>query len=351
MIINIYYHCNFLEGECIFIHKGFKRLIPLALVPVLLINTYAGCKFLSKKNNQKEESKTTHIIQLEERGSYNSLLEESNVREYSTGNEETSSNENVETTSIDNSNELTVLEKLHQLYTTSGQPLEQILSATDKSSEIYISALYEKTRINDISEEDLRKELDNILLFSLLYTDMSDEEWQLYFGHLQSTISYEENALEYYYPLAAYLHTLECDLIHEPDDIDESRIKCNDLVTRSSELISTRSYASYVIEMLSASNETELLNQFNNLCNVSENPDAVLNELYMLYLYSQTPMCLSDEEYYGTFKILSSTVSEYENIFEVYKKLSIFIHLLDCDFEHTVDECDVHVCKGLIKEY
>lgn len=179
---------------------------------------------------------------------------------------------------------------------------------------------------------------------------MSDEEWKSLFGNLQDTINEYENVVFYYYPLALYLHRKECSLEHRPSEYDDNLIVCDDISTRFATLQEEMSYGNYVKEMLEASNEQKLLEQFNKLCSLG-NSDDVLNELSLLYMYSQVPRCIPDEEYFGLFKILSGSVTEYENIFEVYQDLARFIHLLSCDFEHEVDEYGVHICQGLKKIY
>lgn len=252
--------------------------------------------------------------------------------------------------STDNINEQDILEKLHQIYTSTGLEVDQILKSKERNSIVYISALYEKTRIFGISRENLLRELDNVLTYSLLYTDMGEEEWEECFGNLQSTLPYDINPLEYYYPLALYIHELNCSLEHKPDDLVGEAITCDVLNGKADKLRDERSFNRYVLDMLESSGETELLEQYTRIC-ASNNPEEILAELDMLYLYSQVPRCIPDDEYLATFSALDSTVSEYENIFELYKRLSIFIHLLNCDFEHYVDECDVHVCKQLMKLY
>lgn len=301
---------------------------------------------------------TTHIVQVQRKAFYNDLSDYSNekasnvdIKNVVTNVTSNSNNDiDVSNSNTDNSDEMTLLEKLHQIYANSELDLGQILCSADRNSEVYASALYEKARRSEISEEELRRELENILVYGLLYTDMDEEEWNACFGKLQGTIAFDENVCEYYYPLARYVHEKECNMEHHPDMEGMDNITCDYLSEKARDVQKQRSFIDYVMCMVYNSESEELIKPFEALCEACDDDyEAMIEELRVMYEMQQVPRCLTEEEI-SYFKIMGKTVSE-DNIFSVYGKLAIFVHLLDCDFEHYVDECDVHKCKGLEKSF
>lgn len=246
--------------------------------------------------------------------------------------------------------EKNVFEKLQQIYLSSNRNFNEILGTEDKKSEVYASALYVKLKSAGLSDEIIRTEIDNILTFSLTFTDTDEETWVSLFGNLLGTISEYDNVMDYYYPLAIYTHKNECDLEHTCHEFDENRVTCANLEEMAKNAFTEIPYTDYVIEMIMAADEG-IISQYNRIINAGVNFDDALIELNNIYVLSQTPMCIDEDVWNELFKNLLTTVGEYDNVFEVYGDLAYYIHLLSCDFPHYTDECGVNVCEGMKLEY
>ena len=120
--------------------------------------------------------------------------------------------------------------RLARVFKESGKSVDNILNNEDISSELYASALYNKLRICNIPDDVIRNELDNIIIYGSNATCMSEEQWNRLFGNLGNTISIYDNVVDYYYPLAKYVHLYNCDLEHSSLFFDEFRI--TDVVNR-----------------------------------------------------------------------------------------------------------------------
>ena len=102
-------------------------------------------------------------------------------------------------------------------------------NATQTASSPSAGALYAKLKANFISDDIIRNELRNIIVCGSNATCVSEETWIALFGNLDRTISMYDNVVDYYYPLAKYVHLQECDLEHEPIFFDEFRINCSEI--------------------------------------------------------------------------------------------------------------------------
>lgn len=323
---------------CIFIKKNGKRIAALALVPLIAINIYAGSKMLKSNGATKVESgKSSSTVEMIDKNDYRTV---------------TSSYEEVEQTTVETvEEEKNVFEKLQQIYLSSNININEILGSEDKKSEIYASALYAKLKSAGLSDEIIREEIDNILTFSLTFTDMSDEEWKMLFGNLNSTISGYDNVMDYYYPLAIYIHKNECDLEHSECEYDSTRVTCATLEEMAKNAFGEVPYIDYVVDMIKASEDEKIISQYNRIINSGVNFEEALVELNNIYSLSQVPMCIDEDVWNELFKNLLTTVGEYDNVFEVYGDLAYYIHLLSCDFTHYTDEYGVNVCEGMKLEY
>lgn len=241
--------------------------------------------------------------------------------------------------------------KLQEIFMSSNKEINEILSEEEKTSELYASALYASLKEYGLSDEVIRTELDNILTYSLTFTDLDDETWTRLFGNLVRTIGEEENVMDYYYPLAFYVHKGECELVHTKHEFDENRMTCATLEKMASEAICEVPYAEYVVEMIQSSGDAKINEQYMRIVNSGVNFDLALDELSSIYVLSQVPMCVDEDVWNQLFKNLLTTVDEYENVFSVYGDLASFVHALNCDYVHYIDEYGVNVCEGLRLEY
>lgn len=322
---------------CIFIKKNGKKVAAFALVPFLAINIYVGSRIVKANRATKIDNdlSSSTVEMVDENKFQNMTLSEKSVEQIGTPVTE----------------EKNVFEKLQQIYLSSNRNFNEILESEDKKESIYASALYAKLKEAGLNDEDIKTELDNILAFSLTFTDMDEETWVSLFGKLLPTIDEFENVMDYYYPLAIYVHLNECELEHTPHEYDESRLTCTALEEINSQAFVSYSNSDYIVEMIKASGDKELIAQYNRIVNVGVDFDVALTELSNIYILSQTPMCIEENLYNELFSNLIITVGEYDNVFEVYNKLASYVHALNCDYEHYVDEYGVNVCEGLKLEY
>ena len=134
---------------CVFTDRN-KKALALALVPIVAINVYAGCKMLNKT------SKPTQVQQ----GAY---IEESIDNEIIPGetylevDDNTIKVEEVDESSLvqDNNGNITIeqvvyesdFNRLERVFNESGKNVGYILNTEDKSSELFASALYKKLKL------------------------------------------------------------------------------------------------------------------------------------------------------------------------------------------------------------
>lgn len=357
---------------CIFIKKNGKKVAALTLVPLLAINIYVGSRIVKINKLAKVDNglQSSTVEMVDKNYFQNTTLSEESVEQIDKTSVEQIENTNVavdentivnqenntnveqdEAPVVETTEEKNVFEKLQQIYLSSNRNFNEILESEDKSEPVYASALYVKLKEAGLNNEDIKTELDNILAFSLTFTDMDEETWESLFGKLLPTIDEFENVMDYYYPLAIYVHLNECDLEHTPHEFDESRLTCAALEEINSQAFVSYSNSDYIVEMIKSSQDEELIAQYNRIVSVGVDFDVALTELYNIYVLSQTPMCIDEDIYNELFKNLIITVGEYDNVFEVYNKLACYVHELNCDYEHYVDEYGTNVCEGMKLEY
>lgn len=321
-----------------FIKNNGKKLVTLALVPVIAINLYVGSRVLRGINYKNEKGVKSSTVQMTSKKDYNFISScERELVEHSV--------------EAPVSEEKSVFEKLQQIYLSSNKEVDELLENGDKKSEIYASALYVKLKKAGLSDEVIRREIDNILAYSLTFTDMDDETWMNLYGNMVGTISEYDNVIDYYYPLAIYVHKSECELEHSAHEFDESRLTCTTLEEINSHAFTEYSYVDYVISMIEASEDSNIINQYNRIVSSGVSFEVALDELNSIYSLSQVPMCIDEDVYNELFKHLLTTVGEYDNVFEIYGDLAYYVHKLGCDFEHYTDEYGVNVCEGMKLEY
>ena len=334
-----------LEGVCVFTDKK-KKAIAFALVPVIAINVYAGCKMLNK---------TSKNIDIEPSTSIESLLEEIPGKTYLELDESTLELEEIdESQLIQDTNgdvildnvidEETEFTKLDRILRESGLDIETILKSEDRDSELYISALYTKLKRSSMPEDVIRNELSNIIIYGSNATCMTDEEWKYLFGNLSSTISIYDNVVDYYYPLAKYVHLYSCDLEHSPLFFDEDRVTCNDIQTKYNNLNLQIDIRSYFTDMVNVTNDNRLIEQFNTLLNSGIELDVLLNEIENVYVLSMIPMGMDYEDWISYFGNLIQTIDEDENVCMYYYDLAYYFHTLWCDLEHNLNVFDRYEC-------
>lgn len=336
------------EGVCVFTDKS-KKALAFALVPIVAINVYAGCKMLNRTSKDVEVQQGAYIeesinkdiisgdtyLELDDSSIDVEMVDETDLvqdKEVNIPIEETIKED-----------EFTVLERV---FSESGRTVESILSTEDISSELYVSALYTKLKLCNIPSDIIKCELNNIIIYGSNATCMSDKDWHRLFGNLGNTISIYDNVVDYYYPLAKYIHLKECELEHSPLFFDEFRITCNKIEELYNVYNPQIDIRDYFTEMVNLSNDIKLINQFNNLLNSGIDLDVLLCELENVYALSMVPTGLTDEEWLMCFGNLVKTVSLSENVCIYYYDLAFYIHQLWCDFEHELNQFGMYTCDA-----
>lgn len=311
---------------CVFTDKKVGKTLAFVLVPAIAINTYVGARILSKNLNDKVN------IKKEETSVVNIIAEQAVFYESESEIEITFEEKNV-------------FEKLRDIFNASGCSIDEILGDCDINTELYASALYMKLKSYNIPDDIIKAELENIMLLGYSYTDIDEKQWKTMFNQLLNTISNRDNVLDYYYPLAKYIHYNECSLEHK-SEYNDGRITCDSLQEKFNKNFCNVSYLEYVTDMVNASDDLELINSLNRIINSESDKEACLYELENIYQISLVPMCVSEDVWNSYFKNLLKTVSCYENVCEVYYKLACFVHMLNCDYEHSISEFDTIQCES-----
>lgn len=332
---------------CVFTDRK-KKAIAFALVPVIAINVYAGCKMLTKtsKNTLNEPSTSIEQIIDEIPGETYLELDESNIDVEIVDESQLSQDTNGDIILDKVVDEETDFTKLDKIYKESKLDIDTILKNEDRNTELYASALYAKLKNSSIPDDVIRHELSNIIIYGSNATCVDEETWYKLFGNLLGTISMYDNVVDYYYPLAKYVHLYSCDLEHSLLFFDEYRVICNDIQDKYNCLNPQVDLRSYFIEMVSATNDIRLIEQFNRLLNSGIDLDILLGELENVYVLSMIPTGMSEEEWVYYFGNLVKTVDEYENVCIYYYDLAYYIHGLWCDFDHQLNEFNRYECES-----
>lgn len=332
---------------CVFTDRN-KKALAFALVPIVAINIYAGCKMLTKTSKDTEVKSSTSIEEVIDvntiQGDTYLELDESVVSTQVDITEiSQDSNGNIV---IEDLKQESDLSKLERIYSESGNNVDSILVNEDKNSDLYSAALYTKLKNSNIPEDIIRNELNNIIVYGSNATCMSDEEWECLFGNLGRTISIYDNVVDYYYPLAKYVHLYSCDLEHEALFFDDFRISCNNIKELYNVWNPQIDLKDYFTEMVTSSCDIKLIDQFNGLVSSNIDFEILLNELENVYVFSMIPIGLSDEEWLMLFGNLEKTVPVQENVCMYYYDLSFYLHNLWCDFEHHLNQYDRYTCDA-----
>lgn len=361
---------------CVFTDKRIKA-IAFALVPIVAINVYVGSKMLKKASEKIEVGNQPSIEEMVDQNIIHggiSLGIDESVDFTGEINQEPqvdniSSNDSsvfVDSTfgtqivtdlgikvddpvladSSDIVEEKNDFSRLYKLYLDSGMDYEVILAMEDRSSDLYAGALYAKLKANFISDDIIKNELRNIIVCGSNATCVSEETWIALFGNLDRTISMYDNVVDYYYPLAKYVHLQECDLEHEPIFFDEFRINCSEITKTYKEWHPEVNIEDYFREIIEASEDELLISKFNRLMNSGLSIEVILTELEYVYSLSMIPHCMGEEEWLFCFGNIEKTIEPTENVCMYYYDLAFYIHDLMCDLDHKLNEFDRYTCEA-----
>lgn len=301
------------------------------LVPLMAINTFVGCAVVDKTTIKTSDLTDNKVgIEIVEDYDYSSDIYDETV---------VSVIEN--TSSLESVGPLDVLSKL---FDESNNDINTILSVSDRNSDLYASALYAKAKSYSLSDDVILRELENIICFGTQATCVDEYTWYELFGNLVGTISEYDNVVDYYYPLASYIHRYSCTLSHEPLFFDENRIVCDEILRMYEEKNPTIDYVSYVKDMVYSSEDNNLIDKLNRILSSNVDKESAIFELDSVYYLSMFPTDLSEELWNQLFGNLMSTISSDENVCSVYYDLACYVHTLFCDLEHTISNDGIYEC-------
>lgn len=292
----------------------YKKYASLVLVPLTAINVFVGCTI----NPDKTEAKDLIV-------------------------EPPSMEEVVTNEVLGNDTEFSDLIKL---YNVSGLEYDEILLLEDRNTELYASALYFKLKDSSINDDVILNELENIICFGTQATCVSEEMWVASFGNLLKTISEYDNVIDYYYPLASYVHRRYCDLQHESLFFDESRISCSKIEELLDKKIPKFDYETYIVDMVDASGNVKIIKQMNMILNSGIDFDTILNELENVYQFANVSIDYTDDVYYSLFGNLKMISSSEVDVCAEYYELACYVHSLLCDLSYgseAINDYDEHL--------
>lgn len=304
---------------CVFTDKKYIKYASIALVPIMAINTYVGYKIVKVEDALEVEQIDTVIEEV--------INSEDLEYTFDIG-----SSDGIVTGNI-NSN---VFEVLLNTYRSSGKKIEDILSNVSKDDSLYASALYARLKEFSLLDDVIKSELENIICFGTQATCVSEEKWNSLFGNLLGTVGEYDNVIDYYYPLASYVHRYSCDLEHEPIFFDEARITCSNIVAMYNEKNPQIDYRKYFTEMIYATDDMQLISKFKRIEKL-DSFDEAINELESIYQFASVYEMLDNSLKEGLFVILPNTINSDEDLFDTYYELAYYFHSLWCDLEHTMD--------------
>lgn len=298
----------------------------MALVPIIAINTYVGYKNVKAKDALEVERIDTTIEEVVSSSDLDYTFDIGNNDGIVTSNE--------------NNN---VFEVLMNIYQVSGITIEEILSNISRDDELYASALYAKLKEFSLLDDVIKVELDNIICFGTQATCVSEKQWNELFGNLLGTIGEYDNVVDYYYPLASYVHRYSCDLEHESVFFDDARITCSNIVSMYNEKNPQIDYKKYFTEMIYATDDMQLIRTFKRIENL-ESFDEAINELETIYQFASIYDMLDDSLKDGLFSVLPNTIAGDEDLFDIYYNLAYYFHSLWCELEHSINENGKYEC-------
>ena len=85
------------------------------------------------------------------------------------------------------------------------------------------------------------------------------------------------------------------------------------------------------------------------IINSNEDTETCINELENIFRLAIIPRCATEEEWDSVIH-LRNTIGEYDNPFDVYYDLAVYVHILKCEEDHYENEFGQIECKKLRKE-
>ena len=251
------------------------RLLAFALVPMVTVNIYAGCKFMGVNKTNDSLKVEPKRVSLEEVSTDLIIAEESVVQ----------NDEILSTEIIYNSQE--VLDGLRRIYNEKDNGYIPSVEL-DIASDLYI-------RLSEagISDKTILIELENMMILGNSFTDFNPLSWHYLFGNLNSTISPYENVYDVYYPLARVVHTYSCELNHTVSEFD--RVNCDILEEMFWDSMSDIPFKKYLNDKVLETGNHVIIDAYHRLINSGISFDILIEELNNLYTYATIPTELDED--------------------------------------------------------
>lgn len=286
------------EGECVFTTPIGKRIGAFVLAGAIAGNMYIGSEILREL---REDKKVVFEVMAP------SVLESENE---------------VELTQPIEENKIV--------------PLVNETKEEDKYKEL--CELYDQLLISGCDMNDVHRELQNILLVKITGTNVMTEERIVLFNTLGKTIPRDVDVIDYYYPLAAYVHLKTCsEFIHNDG-------KCEGL-TKAAENFRVISFSEYITDKVYESGSLTLRDAMERIISSEYTLEDCLVELDAIYNVCTVPTDMSEETWNQLFGRLLTVTGEYENVCYVFYDLALLVHKSVCDYPHYINmfgatECD-----------
>ena len=174
-----------------------------------------------------------------------------------------------------------VFQVLLNEYNKTEKGVEEILESEDQYSDLYSSALYVKLREFGLDDQTIMKELYNVVNFGLVHPYEDGWKNDILVHNLNNSLSYNGDAICYYYPLAAYVHLFGCKQEHETA---EGRINCETIQENLAEMNESILFYNYLVEnVLSLDSYHPAKLALYRIINSSEDTLSCLCELETIY--------------------------------------------------------------------
>ena len=220
------------------------------------------------------------------------------------------------------------IELSQQLEESNVVPLLNENKEEDKYKEL--CDLYDQLLISGCDMNAVHRELQNVLLVKMTGTKVMAEERIVLFNVLGKTVPMDVDVVDYYYPLATYVHLKSCpELIHNDG-------KCESLI-KASESFRVMSFSEFITNKVYESGSITLRDAIERINASGYTLEECLVELDAIYNVCSVPTDMSEELWNELFGRLLTVTGEYENVCYVFYDLAVLVHKSVCDYPHYVN--------------
>lgn len=203
--------------------------------------------------------------------------------------------------------------------------------------------LYDQLLVSGCDMNDVHRELQNVLLVKLTGTKVMSEERIVLFNTLGKTVPLDVDVVDYYYPLARYVHLKSCSQIHSEVD---GNVTCDTLVDMSNSF-KVGTFSQYITNKVYESGSITLRDAIERINASDYSLEECLVELDAIYNVCTVPTDMSDELWNQLFGRLLTVTGEYENVCFVFYDLAVLVHKSVCYFPHYVNEFGATECDQM----